>query len=391
MITTNNTLPEPFNEAKHHSNRLIETIRQLIVANKSKITFAEFMQQALYAPGLGYYTSGTRKFGADGDFVTAPEISPLFSYCIAEQCREVLKKLSSPYILEFGAGTGKMALNILQHLKRCDQLPEKYSILEVSADLQQRQQELFQQQAPDLLDRVQWLTALPEQAFSGVILANEVIDAMPVHIIEFNQNNIEECYVGWDEQFIWKRAPICDLSVTQQAKNLQPFINTDANAYHTEVRPIVKPWLSSLNEILTEGLVLLIDYGFPQKEFYHPDRSQGTLMCHYQHRAHANPFLWPGLQDITTHVDFSHLAQEASQLGFHIAGYTTQAFFLMACGLLDFVTKINGTEQQWQANQQIKQLTLPSEMGELFKVLALTKNLNINLRGFSMRDMRERL
>jgi SAM-dependent MidA family methyltransferase len=387
---TTKTLPTPSAEAKTHSEYLTQTIQRVIAQSAGKITFAQFMQHALYESGLGYYTAGAHKFGAEGDFVTAPEISPLFGYCLAEQCRDVLCTLRSPCILEFGAGTGKMALHILQHLQCHQQLPKTYYILEVSAELQQRQRALFAEHAPELLQHVQWLQQLPEKPFPGVILANEVIDAMPVHLVEFNDQKIEECYVSWDHQFTWKKNSVSQHALTQLVEPIQSQLNLAQHSYRTEFRPMLSSWLKSLESILSEGMVLLIDYGFPAKEYYHIERHQGTLMCHYRHHAHTNPFFLPGLQDITAHVDFTHLAKTAHSAGFHIAGYTTQAYFLLALGLLNFNNTEN-TEQQWQYNQQVKRLTLPSEMGELFKVMALTKNSDILLRGFAMRDMRERL
>lgn len=375
--------------AQQHCEKMTQHIRQEINRNGGSISFARFMELALYAPGLGYYNVGTQKLGREGDFVTAPEISPLFSQCVAEQCAQIISALSNSSILEFGAGTGKMAAEILVTLQNLNHLPEKYYILEVSADLRQRQRHFFQQTLPDLLPRILWLDSLPSQPFSGVILANEVLDAMPVHRFKMtSEKNIEEFYVGLDDdQFVWqlqKPSVVLDKSVKELAIDF-------SSEYESEINLFLPAWLQSLSQILEQGLVLVIDYGFPRSEYYLAERAMGTLMCHFQHQAHANPFLYPGIQDITAHVDFSAVAYAADAAGFAVRGYTNQANFLLSCGITEKIFPYLNTDKELAICNQVKVLTLPQQMGELFKCMALTKQLDLDLVGFNHRDLRDYL
>jgi len=381
-----NELPDPSEEARAHSETLIERLRLDIAAAGGRIPFQQYMDTVLYAPGLGYYSAGSRKFGPEGDFVTAPEVSPLFSHCLARQCAQVLDQTGGA-ILEFGAGTGTMAADILLQLERMQALPSSYYILELSADLQQRQRQTLEHKAAHLLPRVVWLQQLP-QTFHGVILANEVLDAMPVHRLRLEHGQWRELLVGWDGPRLgWQAMPLEDAQVQQRLEGLDL-----PEPYTTEVCTRADAWVAQLGEILQSGLVLLIDYGFPRHEYYHPERSQGTLMCHYRHRAHADPFVYPGLQDITAHVDFTAVAEAALSAGLSVYGYTTQAMFLLATGLEQAMDGVEDAEQQYRLAQQIKTLTLPSEMGELFKVMALGKGLaDITLMGFALHDMRGKL
>lgn len=340
--------------------------------------FVRFMQQALYAPGLGYYSSGQQKFGKKGDFITAPELSPLFSQCVARQCFQVLSSLTSPIILEFGAGSGVMAVDILLMLENLNVLPEAYWILELSVELQQRQMHLFKERAPHLLPKVKWLSTLPDSSFEGIILANEVLDAMPVHKFRM-QNTLEEAYVAVKEKaFIWH----WDQPSDSLKKAIEQLDVDFTNGYESEINPFMEGWIKSLSACLSRGLILLIDYGFPRREYYHPDRSMGTIMCHYQHRAHSNPLLSVGLQDITAHVDFTAVAESAVNNDLDVEGYTHQAAFLIDCGITDLLQNAKDDIEQFNWNNQVKQLTLPSEMGELFKVVALTKEFEEELLGF---------
>lgn len=353
---------------------------QILVEIKQQgpMPFVRFMQQALYAPGLGYYSSGQQKFGKHGDFITAPELSSLFSQCIARQCLQVLSSLTSPIILEFGAGSGVMAIDILLMLESLNALPEAYWILELSAELQQRQENLFKKRAPHLLSKVKWLSTLPDTVFEGVILANEVLDAMPVHKFRM-QKTLEEAYVDAKKgEFIWH----WDQPSNQLRKAIIQLERDFAEGYESEVNLFIEGWIKSLSACLSRGLVLLIDYGFPRREYYHPDRSMGTIMCHYQHRAHSNPLLSVGLQDITAHVDFTAVAESAVKNNFDVEAYTHQAAFLIDCGITDLLQNAKDTIEQFNWSNQVKQLTLPSEMGELFKVMALTKEFDDELLGF---------
>lgn len=350
------------------------------------LSFAEYMQLALYAPGEGYYSSSLPKLGKHGDFITAPELTPLFGKTIANQCQQVIMGLQSPVLLEFGAGTGALCVSILEHLAELDCLPETYYILEVSANLRHRQQALIEQKIPALAHKVMWLERWPDNSFNGVILANEVLDAMPVHRFMRTDQGILESFITLNEQQLKELFKPCqNSSLTHYINEKLSFVSSP---YLSEVNLFIDDWIAHIYQILHQGMVLLIDYGFPRHEYYHPDRNQGTLMCHYQHHSHPDPLVHPGAQDITAHVDFTHIAEAGQQAGFHVAGYTNQAAFLLANGLLSFVNLLDNESEQIKAKQAIKQLTHPSEMGELFKVIALSKGLEIDLNGFLLQDKR---
>ncbi|MCH9644194.1 MAG: SAM-dependent methyltransferase [Gammaproteobacteria bacterium] len=371
-------LPIPTADASAHGQKVSNHIAS-IIQQQGPISFAIYMQLALYAPGLGYYSAGAHKFGGTGDFVTAPELSPLFSQCLARQCQQVLEHLGGGDILEFGAGSGVMAMDILLECQRLGCLPEHYYIIEVSADLRERQQILLQEKIPDLFDRIIWLDNLPEKPINGVILANEVLDAMPVEIFK-QANGLKQFYVDYqDEKFVWKLQDIKDTRLKSAVEKLE--INFIEN-YQSEINLNIPPWITALSNSLQRGVVLLIDYGFPRHEYYHADRHMGTLMCHYQHHAHPDPLVYPGLQDITAHVDFTAVAEAAVSAGFDIEGFTHQAAFLLNCGI---------ESNDLQSTQALKRLLLPSEMGELFKVIALSKGNAPDLIGFQKMDQLHRL
>ncbi len=386
-------LPAPDTESLEVSRRVTELIRAEIEQSGGQITFARYMELALYAPGLGYYSAGAHKFGAQGDFVTAPEISPLFARCVARQCEQVLRALGGGDMLEAGAGSGVLACDVLQELERRDCLPRHYLILDLSAELRARQQALIRQRIPHLAQRVLWLDAFPPAGFRGVMFANELLDAMPVHRFRLEENGACELHVTWrNPGFAWRTGPLSSAELEQRvgvlraARDLTP-------GFISEISLSVPAWIHSAAELLEAGLILLVDYGFPRRELYHPQRSSGTLLCHYRHRAHADPFLYPGLQDITAHVDFTSVAEAAHEAGLCVAGYTTQAHFLLSCGLAEMAAELDamGTQAQVQLAQQIKRLTLPDEMGEVFKVIALTRGMNAALCGFALKDDRARL
>ncbi len=380
-------LPQPTPAAQAHSAKLQARILERIL-QQGPLTFAEYMQMALYEPGLGYYSAGAQKFGEAGDFVTAPEISALFSHCVARQCQQVLQSLSAGKILELGAGSGVMAKDILQYLQKMDALPEQYLILELSADLRQRQQDYLSQQLPDLISRVHWLDTLPKVPIQGVIVANEVIDAMGVHQFS-QQKTLQERFVSCENnQLKWHLADPSSQQLIDQVHSLGINFN---EGYTSEINLLLNPWLKSIGDLLARGLFLIIDYGYPRHEYYHPHRAQGTVMCHYRHRAHTDPLIMPGIQDITAHVDFTAVAQAADEAGLMVAGFTQQVNFLMNCGILDRLEKINSEKEYYQLAQQVKRLTLPNEMGELFKAMALTKDFSESLLGFSQQDYRYRL
>lgn len=381
-------LPQPDAVAAAQSQHLLQSIIQAIHAAGGKISFAEFMRRALYTPQLGYYSSPLRKFGTAGDFVTAPEISPLFSQCLARACQPILAELNAGIILEFGAGSGIMAAEVLKELQLLDSLPHEYWILELSADLQQQQRDTLQRHVPEFFKQIRWLEQLPPQPFDGIILANEVLDAMPIERFRVENGEIQQIYViALEEQLKEQVLP----SSPELLNAVQTLQLKFPDGYESEINLALAAWIKSLAEILNKGLILLIDYGFPQHEYYHAQRQQGTLMCHYRHHAHPDPLILLGLQDITAHVDFTAVAQAAVDADLEVAGYTMQANFLLDTGLLEKLNSCSPDDPNfYRLSQQAKLLTLPSEMGELFKVMALTANLDMPLLGFR-RDERRRL
>ncbi len=387
-------MPEPDADAQQHSLHLVGQIRQAIEQQEGRLPFDQFMELSLYAPGLGYYAAGARKFGAQGDFITSPEVSPLFARCLARQCSEVLRSLpEAGDILEVGAGSGILAADLLLELQQLDCLPHRYLILDLSPDLRQRQRETLAQRAPELLSRVEWVDGFPSQGLQGVVIANELLDAMPVHRFRLHQGTLLEQYVAWqDERFhlCWDTPRSDRLRSAVWSCFDQPEGVAD---YESEINLRATPWLQALAGSLQQGLVLLIDYGHSRREYYHPTRNRGTLMCHYRHRAHPDPLVYPGLQDITAHVDFTSVAEAALAAGYQVVGYTTQAYFLMGCGLDQLVAASDPEDvaAHMALVQGVKRLTLPTEMGERFKVLGLSRGVAGPLCGFSMRDQRERL
>ncbi len=397
--------PDP---GEQHSERLGALIREQIEAAGGALPFDRFMDLALYAPGLGYYAAGAAKLGAQGDFVTAPELSPLFGRCVATQCAEVLSALSGGDILEFGAGTGALAAELLNTLADLGQSPGRYLILEPSPDLAERQRRLLAERAPEQLARVHWV-AEPPTDLRGLILANEVLDAMPVHRFCLRGRQIDEVLVQWTDQGPreLRAAPVsAGLTEAVAALGLPAMLGTDresgadtdarsGDGYCSEVNLRLGPWFRMLSDHLSAGMVLMIDYGYPRREYYLPERRGGTLMCYHRHRAHADPYANLGLQDITAHVDFTAVAEAGTAAGLELAGYTTQANFLLGCGL-DRHLQIACTrpEDMLGLAAAAKQLVLPSAMGERFQVLALSRELEPPADewcGFARRDLRARL
>ncbi len=389
-------LPTPSADGLEQSQRLTQKIRTTLARHK-QLTFAQYMHKALYTPDLGYYASALPKLGAQGDFVTAPEISSIFSHCVARQAGQILEQLESPNIVEFGAGSGVMAKDILLELARREHPLKHYYILEISADLQQRQKTRLEAELPpELFEKIIWLSKLPSTPISAVVIANEVLDAMPFERLRIEPEGSLQAYVRYDEvaeKFQWDYRPILDVNLQKFANQLIQNIGKVSHlGYETEINLNIKPWLTSLEKVLTQGAVLLIDYGYTREEYYQPARVMGTLRCHYQHRAHSNPFFYPGLQDITAHVDFTAVAEAGFDSGFKVSGFTTQANFLMGSGLIEMSIDPDApVTEQIKVAQQIKTLTLPDEMGESFKVIALTKQIDRPLIGFSVRDLRHQL
>lgn len=369
-----------------------QAIAEEIKACGGMLPFDRYMDLALYAPGAGYYVNGSRKFGREGDFVTAPEVSAVFSYCLANQCAEVLKQLDNGQVLEFGAGSGIMAADMLAALEQLDQLPQRYLIMELSPVLQQQQRQTLQARVPHLLSRVEWLQQLPQEAWQGVVVANELLDAMPVHRFAWRDGAWWEMFVTQqDEDFVptWQAVQSVDLLSTLE--RLQQRVGPLPDDYESEVNLRLPGWMRSVSDFLVQGAVLLVDYGYTETEYYHAERDRGTLIGHFQHRAYDDPFAAVGLQDLTANVDFSAVAEAALDSGLELSGYTTQALFLIACGLDDVMARLqSASNDPLSMMQGVKLLTLPSEMGERFKVIGLSRGIG-PLRGFAMRDMRDAL
>lgn len=383
-------LPTPSSEAKAHSEQLTQHIAEMIDATDGTIGFRDFMDACLYAPGLGYYAAGNMKFGESGDFITAPEISPLFGQCLANLYLDHIKtQPNANTILEFGAGTGALAKSLLERLQAFNQLPAHYYILEVSPDLKARQKATLQDALPQFFDHIVWLDALPDH-FNGVVFANEVIDAMPVHRVTLKNQS-------WHEVFVTHEGSHFSTELgALSSKALERACSTIDHAplpegYTTEINLMQDAWIRSLFSLCHQTRCYLIDYGYTTQDYFHPERRDGTLMCYYQHRGHDNPFYYPGLQDITAHVNFSTLAESAHNIGFSIDGFSTQANFLYALGLLSLETVKDRFHDDPILQQAIRQLTHPNAMGEMFKVLALSKNIDTTLNTFANIDQRFRL
>ncbi|NCF59212.1 MAG: SAM-dependent methyltransferase [Gammaproteobacteria bacterium] len=369
------SLPQPDAVSAAHSERCADYIRSRIHDAGGSISFAEFMHYALYAPRLGYYSAGTRKFGDDGDFVTAPEISPLFGRVIARQCAGVLRNVPGGAILEFGAGSGRLALEVLRTLDELDALPTEYSIMEVSADLRERQQRLLRRELPGIADRISWLDRMPETQ-RGVVIANEVLDALPVERFMRRSGGVCQLRVG-DEggEFVFVDEPAPDILAAAVESIEKDIGERLPDNYVSEVSLAAPAWLRDVAQILEHGMILLFDYGVSRREYYAPDRNEGWLRCHFRHRAHSDPLILTGIQDLTAWVDFSAIAEVAERGGLEILGYVSQSQFLLAgdieAELQDFADM--PIESQLQTAAQIKMLTLPGEMGENVKCLGLAR------------------
>src|SRR5215467_13427617 len=379
-------LAEPTPDARAHSERVAAHIRSEIASSGGWISFARYMELALYAPGLGYYSAGAKKLGKAGDFITAPEISPLYGQTLARQVREILDA-GFDEVLEVGAGSGALAATLLEELERSGKAPRSYLILELSADLRERSRDTLAARVPHLLERVAWLNRLPP-AFSGVVIGNEVLDAMPVHVVRVNGGRIEEGGVGVrGERLDWSWR-VASGELVEAARELGL-----PEGFRTEIGLAARGFMRSLAAVLEKGVALFVDYGFPRGEYYHPQRREGTLMCHYRHHAHADPFFLPGLQDITSHVDFSAVAAAARAAGLALAGYTSQAQFLVNCGITELIQRTPAEDRArfLPLANQANRLMSPAEMGELFKAIAFERGHAAPLLGFREGDRRAAL
>jgi SAM-dependent MidA family methyltransferase len=373
-------LPTPTPEAAAHSRQLAEHIANAILSEGDWIPFSRYMELALYAPGLGYYSAGSRKFGGEGDFVTAPEISPMFAKCIAMQASQVLEKTGGD-ILELGPGSGLLAADLYGELKAQGRAPARYLLLEVSPDLRERQRALIAERFPQDLERFAWIDRLPEK-IRGLVIANEVLDVVPFSLVHRKGGELLERGVVLSESgFAWDDVPLRDGELRRRAAAVFPPGDYD---YLSEINLAAEALVRTLATSMEAGVALFIDYGFSEREFYHPQRSMGTLRCHYRHRFHGDPFFVPGLQDITAHVDFTAVARAAEQGGAEVEGFTTQAYFLISCGLAVLVSAGDPTVtlSRLKATSSVHRLIGPSEMGELFKVVGIQKGMDGPLLGF---------
>jgi SAM-dependent MidA family methyltransferase len=402
-------LPPLSADEQHHSAAVADRLHAEIAQAGGWLSFERFMDLALYAPGLGYYSAGSTKIGSSGDFVTAPEISDLFSRCVARQCAQVLS-VTGGEILELGAGTGRMAAAVLESLAAVGMLPERYSILEVSGDLAERQRERLSALPASLRERVIWLERLPERPVRGVILANEVLDALPCQrfvvaeggasasggvansapvvgepaVYELGVSSSGDAFVERAASPETVLAAACESLLKELPQPLAP-------GYTSEVCLRVEPWIAGVGDRLERGLLLLFDYGLPRSHYYHPQRVNGTLRCHFKQLAHDDPYINVGVQDITAWVDFTRVAEAGLAAGLDVAGFCTQAGFLLATGIESFVAEAVGTVEATRRAGEARRLLMPGEMGEAFKVMALTRDYDTVLDGFALQDLRHSL
>jgi SAM-dependent MidA family methyltransferase len=383
-------LPLPDADARAHSERVVGRIRAELVLAGGWIPFSRYMDLALYAPGLGYYAAGAAKLGADGDFVTAPEMTPLFAVALATQVAAILAVTRRREVIELGGGSGRLAADLLNALAARDALPSRYAILEPSPDLRERQRAAIARDASAYATHVEWLDSLPV-AIDGVAIANEVLDAVPVHSVARRDGSWYERGVEWNAErsaFVWADHP-AEARIEALAAQRFP---ADGD-YLSEINPAAEALAEDVGRRLIGGAALIVDYGFPAAEYYHPQRAHGTLMCHYRHRAHADPFLWPGLTDITAHVDFTAIAHAGERAGLAVAGFSAQAPFLLGCGILDALSAVGAPDSvaYLEAAAPVQKLLSPAEMGEMFKVIALAKSDGISWPGFALTDRSHRL
>lgn len=364
-------LPEPAAEALAASDILRQHIANDIQTQGGWISFARYMELVLYTPQWGYYSGGAAKLGADGDFTTAPEITPLFGATLAHLAADLMAQTDFA-MLEFGAGTGKLAVDILTELAAIGRLPKTYAIIELSGQLRARQQEALK-----AFPQVVWLDTLPD-AFTGVIVGNEVLDAMPVNLVVKTETDWVERGVVLNEagQFAFAERACAPELVAQI-----PDAGLFAAGYLTEVHPVATGFMQSVAHVINQGngaAAIFVDYGFPAREYYFDERNTGTVMCHYRHHAHTDPFYLPGLQDITAHVDFTAMAVAAAESGLDVLGYASQGGFLLGAGIGDLLLRTSPEDARAYLPQSraVQKLVSPAEMGELFKVLAVGKHVS---------------
>jgi SAM-dependent MidA family methyltransferase len=388
-------LPVPGTDERAHSDVLAALIRNEIAA-RGPIPFSRYMELCLYAPGLGYYSAGKTKFGASGDFVTAPELGDLFARCIAGTLAPTQRELGEEAdLLELGGGSGRFAVAALRELAVSAVLPRRYRILEPSADLRERQRAHIAASLPEeLAARVEWIDRPPHEAWRGVVFANEVLDALPTTRFALIGGKVYEEYVAVrDAEFVREDRP-ADGLVTAAVRHVERYLQTTfADGYRSEILPQLPYWMPAVIGSLERGVALFVDYGYPRSEFYLPERSDGTLVCHYRHRAHADPLFRPGLQDITAFVDFTAVAEAGTGTGFELVGYAPQGQFLLASGLPALLeeTADLGEAERMRVVAEVKRLTLPGEMGERFQVIAFARGVRDVPAGLRAFDLSRRL
>jgi SAM-dependent MidA family methyltransferase len=384
-------LPGLTPEESAHAGRVASHLREVIAEAGGWVPFSRFMQEALYAPGLGYYSAGARKFGAEGDFVTAPELTPVFARCLATQVAEVLEEAGGGCVVEAGAGSGALASELLATLAARGALPARYEILEVSADLRERQRATLAGRDAALLERVRWIDSPPAESWQGVVLANEVLDALPVERFRVARDGYEAIGVAaGDEGFRFEARPAEPALAGAIAARVADLPEPLRVGYESELCTWVRPWIAALAGGLTRGALLLADYGLPRAQYYHPSRAGGSLCGFFRHRRVEDVLARPGLQDITAWVDFTEVAEAGLDAGLELAGFATQAHFLMSLGLEhELAAAGEGLDVTGRArlSQAAAMLVLPGEMGERFKVMALSRGLKSRLAGFSFRDL----
>ena len=392
-FTPPSTLPPLTALELEHSQRLAAHIRARIAEHGGWVDFETFMDLALYAPGLGYYSAGSAKLGPGGDFVTSPEIGELFSGCVARQCAEILAAIGGGEILEFGGGTGRMAAAVLGELECLGVLPERYAILEVSGDLRARQEMRIAGLPPALARRVTWIDRWPGAPLRGVLLANEVLDALACQRFVLQAGAIAALgvAVAADGAFIECERPATGALLATCEAMLRTLPQVLPEGYRSEVCLRVEPWIAALAQTLERGALLLFDYGLPRAQYYHPQRHDGTLSCHFKHRAHADPLIHVGVQDITAWVDFTRVAEAADAAQLQVLGFATQAAFLLGAGIEDLIARAEGSIGRARVASEARRLLLPGEMGEAFKAMAVGRNCPGRLRGFAHQDLRASL
>lgn len=390
-------LPTPNADAQAHSDRLLALVKAQVAAAGGAVPFSRYMELALYAPGLGYYSAGARKFGAEGDFVTSPELGPTFAECVAQCAALVFEQLGGQAdFLELGGGSGAFAEAALRRLQELNALPAQYLILEPSADLRERQLERLRDALPpEVFARVRWLNGPPEQQWRGFLFANEVIDALPTPRFAVRGGEVFEEFVALDAdgELASVEQP-ADAMLHAAVRHVERDIGAPfADGYRSELLPQLPYWIQAVGGLLVDGAMLFVDYGYPRREYYLPERSDGTLVCHYRHRAHGNPFHLPGLTDITAFVDFTALAEAGVGAGFDLAGYCAQASFLLNSGLaerLAVIEAIADPVERHRRTNEVKRLTLPGEMGERFQAMAFQRGVDIR-PVFARGDLSRRL